>query len=367
MQNGPTPYQQTPPPPNTSGQVRMPAPQAVAPPMQSAPPRNNTTVHRQQPLPQIEAESESNFSMVDKKSARLLMAVAIGFLIFYLLVVTAKLLNEHNTNKLAEEAKQLVYAQSEATQISKTIENSLVWINNGLAEGSNPAHSARLITKSPAIGAAAILNGRNDIVASYPANSQFLRNVSLKGKNDDGVHISSIIENDGHVIPIIIKKSGSYYVVAALADNVTTNNAGKVEALIAQTGRVISGNESIGKAGPLDSFNLSSSQLGRLTKATNNFIDNQKINGQNNRITSINVPNTNLYLLVASPVIKKSALKSNLALFTTLFLGTCVLVGMLLKSLHSQLRSMQKFKNKPKYQGKDFKPLLKAVKAAYGK
>ena len=290
-------------------------------------------------------EDDDN-SMMDKNSVRLMVAATLGFLIFYLLIVSAKLLTESTSNKEAAQLKHLAATQSEATRISSSIENNVIWVNNGLAEGTNPAHSARLITKSPQIFASAILNGRGNIVASYPSNSGFLKNVSTKAMSDNSISITSIIETNGRVIPVIIKKSGSYFAVAALTDQALLtapqSPTNEMSALIAASGRVISGNETMGKTGLLESFNLKASQLGRVTSVPNFSTDSQKIAGRKYQLASVKVRNTNLYMLKAKPVMGRPILKSNLTLFTILFLGTCLLVGMLLNSLYKQLRSMQK-------------------------
>ncbi|PHR94301.1 MAG: hypothetical protein COA69_01520 [Robiginitomaculum sp.] len=283
---------------------------------------------------------------MDKQSGRLMMMVTVAFLIFYLLIVVSTLITDHNTQTHSARTIHQTQTMSGADHVSTVIDNSISWINNGLAEGETPAQTARMITKSPTIFASVILNGQNMLVAQYPDTATFLADVSLKGINENGIEISSVIRPNGQIIPVIIKRTGNYYAVAGLADDVLLKSGGATHvnpnlkaALIASSGRAIAGSPALGISGPQEWFNLSVSQMARLARPGTSVIEGLKFQNTDFRIVSVDIPNSQLKLIEARPTSESAHLKNSAAVFTILFLGTCWLVAMLLSSLYKQLRS----------------------------
>ncbi len=308
----------------------------------------NTAAKRTQlstPVQTHNNDAHKSFQInIDKQSGRLMMLVTLAFLIFYVLVVSSKLFADYNNSKNTARSEHQTHTRNDATHISTAINNSIIWINNGLSEGANPAQAARLITKSPQISATVILDAKNRIIAQEPSTAGFLSKTSLKGIKGNKFEITSIIAPNGSITPIIIKKTGNYFTVAALATNALLSKYGKEPsfsktALISSSGRAIDGDAQLGTTGAQDWYNLSNSDFKRITMSVTTIIESLKITNTNYRLVSVRIPNSDLILLQAKPKTEASILKSNITLFTILFFGICLVAGLLLNSLYKQLRS----------------------------
>ncbi len=337
MQKGPVQYQQTPPP------------RSGAPSGHSI--RNAVTTHRP-----VEKNSETRFQKLsapfsaninvlgkDKRSARLMLMLAIAFLVFYVLIVASKLIVDYGTGQKRAKSEHLGYSQAVAARMSTEIENAIIWIDNGLAEGQTPKQAARLIAKSPVVSETIIVNSKGQTIASYPPTPHILGNMAVKNFVSQGVQLNSLIQPDGQIIPLIIKQTGRYFVIAALAETVLANDSRKMGTLtlIAQSGRAISGDRNMGRTGPRDAFNLTEAQFSSLTQPGTNRVLEVNIHGSKQLLASVQIPNTDLFLLSSKEQIETSILQNNLSLFFILFVGTCALVWTLLHSLTKQLRVVQ--------------------------
>ena len=66
--------------------------------------------------------------------------------------------NDLNAAEVAARQQHTTQTKDYAQNISDSISNAVIAINNGLSEGQSSAQAARIIAKSPEIDAAAILN-----------------------------------------------------------------------------------------------------------------------------------------------------------------------------------------------------------------
>lgn len=344
MQKGPTPYRQPPPPrPDVSrhgapisrtprqGQYQAPStskPKLGLPPLKS----------------RVKFEAYKDILSTDKKPAAGMRMLALAFLIFYVLIVASKLIVDYRTTQNTARVEHLTYSQAVADNISTEVENATIWINNGLSEGQTAAQSARLIARSPVVSAAAILNAKGDIIATYPRQSSILTGIPIQSADTEAIKLNSIIQPNGQVIPLIIKKTGKYFVISALAENILVDGSKQTTdktIVVAASGRVISANNSLGKLGAREAFNLSEVQFAKLTQPGIRTTELIKVNGRKYLLAAVEVPHSNLFLLQAKPRVGSPVLQNNLLLFLLLFLGTCALVWTLLNSLKNQLRVVQ--------------------------
>ena len=352
MQKGPTPYRQTPPPFRQGAVVDgQTSPRSAS----KGTPRIGATPYRpgsqsKTKLGQISLKPNINFDAAqdifgtDKKSAKRMRMLALAFLIFYILIVASKSIFDYRTSQHAARTEHLTYSEAVANNMATEIDNATIWINNGLAEGQTPDQSARIIAKSPVVSAAAILNGDGDIIAIYPRQSPILTGVPIQGAETGNLTLNSIVQSDGQVTPLVIKQTGKYFVVAALADNVLVNERNRAlekTAIVAKSGRLIDASGNSGTLGSRDMFNISETQFSRLTQPGTQTTEITKINGRKHLLSSVAIPGTDLFLLEAKPSPGTSVLQNSLMLFTILFLGTSALIVTLLNSLKNQLRAVQ--------------------------
>lgn len=357
MQKDPTQYRKPPPPRPGASTRSMPISRApVSGTHVSGAPVSGTHGQGQYQLPptsktglpalksRIKFEAYKDILAPDKKSANGMRMLAFAFLIFYVLIVASKLIVDYRATQSTAQVEHLTYSQAVAESISKEVQYAIIWINYGLAEGQTPAEAARLIAQSPVVSAAAILNTKGDIVATYPRQSSILTGIPIQIIDTDTIKLNSIIQPDGQVIPLVIKKTAKYFVVAALAENVLVDASKKTTdktIVVAASGRVIAANNGLGKLGVREAFNLSEIQFANLTQSGIRATELTKINGRKHLLAAVEIPNSNLFLLQAKPHVGTSVLQNNLLLFLLLFLGTSALVWTLLNSLKNQLRVVQ--------------------------
>jgi len=329
------PVQQAPPPPMAQTRVARPA---------MLPTKRNGPVEF---TPDFAGHDGDNLrATLDKRSAKLMLFMAIAFLIFYLLLVSSKLLNDNAASARAAKSEHITYTEGVAAQISTTIDNTVIWINNGLSEGRTPGQSARLIAKSPGIDAALLVDAQGRVIAGYPKSASNLSNIKINNLADNKMQVTSLLDAQGHATPVIMLRNGKVYVLAALSDNTLINlknqNQLNSVALITLNGRVIAGNNDIGLKGPQDGFHLNKEQFKRLSLADNHSVERTKLKGNKYQIASVGIENAPLVLLEARPITKTAIFQSNLLLFTIIFLGTCALIAVLLRSTFTQLKLAQR-------------------------
>ncbi|MEE9273487.1 MAG: PAS domain-containing sensor histidine kinase [Robiginitomaculum sp.] len=275
---------------------------------------------------------------LDKDSVRPMRNIAIVFLIFYILIIGSKLFSDYKSEQVANQAKHLTYTQSVAKNISTNLNNTIIWINNGLSEGQNPAQSARIIAKYPNIEFVLILDANNNAIAGYPKTAYQYSSVAAQDMKNDTIKITSITEANGKKRPVVIKKVDGFITMAALSDNFITQTQSLHQSLlIAPPGQIITGNT--------NDLSLDMETIKLLSTKKTSGVTSYKLRGVKTQLTNVPIPHSNMVLLEAHAAHAQTSLWPNLVVFSVLFLVTCALIWHLLGVLYKQLnatRSMQK-------------------------
>ncbi len=344
VQKGPTPYRQPPPPRSNAPIQGAPLSRTPKQGQYQAPPTEKP--HKPSLKSRVKFTTLDEALAIDKKSADGMRMLALAFLFFYVLLVASKLIVDYRTTQQIAQAEHLTFSQAITENISTEIQNAVIWINNGLSEGQTPAQSARLIARSPVVAETAILNAKGEIIASYPRRPTILSSIPIQNIETETIKLNSIIQPNGLVIPLIIKKTGRYFVVTALAENALVDGSKQTTdktIVVAASGRVIAANSTLGKLGAREVFHLSEAQFSKLTQPGIKTTESIIVNGRKHLLAAVEIPNSNsnLFLFQSKPRIGTSVLQNNLLLFLLLFLGTCALIWALLNSLKKQLRIVQ--------------------------
>jgi two-component system cell cycle sensor histidine kinase PleC len=352
VEQGQTPYQKMMAPPSQGAPARAPAQTPVPP--QAPPP----LPPQAQPVPSpaftpaiAPVKADADMNAIDKNGGKNMVILAVAFLVFYALLASAKLINDYSSDRTVAGKHQLTQTSGNADQISSAIDNTIVWIKSGMNQSANPGQAVRFMTRSPSITGAVILNNKNKIIAAYPNNATYLAQASMENIQANTVKVDSIPGADGTVTPIIIHQTGNIYAVVAIANNVfvksTFASEGEKVALVTRSEKIIDGSAPFGLKKPSEAFGISDSIAKRLTEPGKRTSDRLKINGENYQLASVQIPNSkDLFLFRSKPVARTSILKNNLTLFAILFLGTCVIILLLLNSLYKQLGSVREIQKK---------------------
>ncbi len=276
---------------------------------------------------------------IKNQSTKKLGALTLVFLLFYILFVGLQARRQYNNEIIATQKNQLVYTQGLARQINGEINNSLIWINNAISMAQTPAQANYLISRSPNILAVMARSKDGKIIAASPANNRLIRKIpAIDNKNN--IAISSVIDEKGNIFPLIIKPNGNYDIIALLQKNtlIKTHDSQNKIAILSASGRPVSGDNMLGKQGAITYFGINDSELKQLTKIKTASIKEQKTKGVNTYISTVKIPNTNLVVLSAKPYTPSAIMKQNLIMFLLFFVGTAVLLFVLLRSLQKQLK-----------------------------
>jgi len=131
------------------------------------------------------------------------------------------------------------------------------WSSTALNGTRSPAQIINIISRGQGIVGAAMLNADNQVLA---ASSDIVANVlsktDISNFPQSDLRISSLIAEDYSVNPLIITKSGSNFLVVALAPGMLMGEFDENSAIITTSGRVIDGSKMIAAAGPVKHFNI---------------------------------------------------------------------------------------------------------------
>jgi len=311
-------------------------------------PYSGTSTQKQQSRPPLKSsvkfKTPTETFTQDKQNTSRMRFLALAFLVFYVLIVTIKLTVDYRANRATAQNEHLSYVETTASNYSTEINNVIAWINSGLAEGKTPTQSVNIISRSPAVSLAAILNTEGEVVASNPQDMPILPSLLTQVPDTEGIKLSSVTSPDGKIVPLIIKKTGNYYAVAMLSDSVLGNTnkqtVGKM-VIVAGSGTIIASNSFSGQLGARAIFNLKEKQFSRLIQPGIKTTEFVNINGRKHILGAVQIPNSNFFLLKSKLFVSASIFKNNLLLFFILFIGTCALVLTLLTSLRNQLLILQ--------------------------
>lgn len=339
MVQGRTPYQKMTTPQTVEAVHPARSPRAVPPPHPSP-------SRPAQPAVEYSNDTVKTHQTLDRDTGRRMAIIAIAFLIFYVLLASAKLLNDYNSTQQTARTEHLSRAVSSAEQVSTEIANSIVWIDNSMNENMSPRQAARLVVMSPSIDAVAVLNENGNLIAAYPNDAVDLKQVSISNIENLPAKVDSLVNADGGTSPIIVRKTGAYTTIArlgqhALISKPVSPGAEKI-ALVSRGGKIIDGTENFGLRDPSEVFGFQPGMVDRLTAPGTSSSDTLKIDGTVNQLASVQIPNSqDLFLFQAKPAAKISVAKNNLVIFAILFLGTLAVISLLLNSLYKQLNSMR--------------------------
>jgi hypothetical protein len=166
-QGGPTPYT-----PAQQPIPQMPSHNDPAPPQQTPPgAKKNKIKELFTGLREKKSNQDSSVNSIDPDTGRRLLFIALGFLIFYLLLMWSILQNDYNGGQATARSDHLQSSSAEALRISTDIDNAVMTINAALRQGESPSQTARIATQSPILDAAAIIDTRrnhpNDNIVRY--------------------------------------------------------------------------------------------------------------------------------------------------------------------------------------------------------
>jgi len=291
-------------------------------------------------------QSFSRFSdQMDQSSVKTLIYVAIAFLFFFMVMVGSKLLFDHNKSQSATTNGFSNEMSTKAGFVSNSLRRQVEWSSTALNGTRSPAQIINIISRGQGIVGAAMLNADNQVLA---ASSDIVANVlsktDISNFPQSDLRISSLIAEDYSVNPLIITKSGSNFLVVALAPGMLMGEFDENSAIITTSGRVIDGSKMIAAAGPVKYFNISPGQINNFG-AQNNVLGHKSPSGKV-WLAHHTIPGAkSLFIISSKPKSLATNWIFNLIFFLTLFIATGALVATLMKNMLEQVQRIQSTKS----------------------
>jgi len=291
-----------------------------------------------------EPEADTPNSLTDTDTLHRMGVIAIGFLIFYLLLMWAILQNGVNREQNSVYNSIYDISSLSAAKVSSIFADTETSIIASLNEASSPAQAARMIANAPNID----LDAQMRVVSSVPNNVGFLSDLSFTNIKPDLMNIQSSIDVDQGVATLVVKRAGNYYVVASIdTPALNLNRDGGVRSVVStSSAQVIAGDQKFGKNGVADGLGIRSNKFNELIGHGAQSSVRLKVDGQKRYVSSIHIPKTDLFLLSTIPDKGISISKKNLFLFFTLFAGISTLIWLLLRTIYNKIISLKEVQRK---------------------
>jgi signal transduction histidine kinase len=272
---------------------------------------------------------------------RLLITTLLFFTLFLVMAVWV-FINDLNRTK-AEDIRLFETAlTSQATSVARALDSEIEWVDSALALNANAQQIVNFTARSRRIVAAALIDGNGVVRAETPGAGQQLARLDRRNFPQGGVTIDSLINDKGTATPVITRKSGDMYLVAALAPGTLIGNRVGTLSVVQDSGRVIDGPSEIASQGPQTFYRISANQLADVTRGTaSSTVVSRMRNDEKVWFGAVHIPNSNLSVMDVRPRLKDPSIIQNLFLFGVLFLGAAWLIWMLMNQLLKQIDAVR--------------------------
>ncbi len=250
--------------------------------------------------------------------------------------------NDFNKNKTEDILRFESSLTSQAASVTRALDAEIEWVDSALALPASGQQIVNFTTRSRRILGAALIDANGIVKAETSGAGQQLAKLDRRNFPQGGVTIDSLINDKGVATPVITRKSGDMYLVAALAPGTLIGNRVGTLSVVQDSGRVIDGPAEIASQGPQTFYRISANQLSGVTRgtATSTVLPRAR-NDEKVWFGAVHVPNSNLSVMDVRPRLKDISVFQNLFLFGILFLGSAWLIWMLLSQLLKQIDAVR--------------------------
>ena len=289
-------------------------------------------------------EDPESTSELDPNVKRILKQLILLLILFFTAVALVTVLSI-NTGHASQNRDVVGQASAARAQtIDAVLSDAVAWTDTALG-ASLPTRMTAIAARGEASAGSAFISGDGRVVSEDPRG---VGDILLAARADTPreagtTEIKRVVADNGDINPVIIRHTQQGQLVYALAVRQLLPDAKSQQmALVSPTGLVVDGSPTIAEGGILSSLGLDKTQLSRLTnQAQGQSVQKWKHNGQSLWLSATRVPNSDLTLLELTPR-SSSPFTASLALvFVGLFIGTCVLLGAMLRQAFRTLREAQ--------------------------
>lgn len=282
----------------------------------------------------------SILAYIDKSSTWTLFLASIAFLVFF--VVLASVI----TYSSREREIQITQAQIEtdleyrATAITDSLDNRIAQISNTLSLNASPKQIIDMTARSNYIASVALIDGQGNIIEGTK-NAEALKQVSLAKFPQSGIIITSLIGANGQVNPVIVQRAGTSFLVLAMTPGALIDAQQGSFAIVEANGRVIDGPPEMGRLGAAEYYNMDANRLMTLMRSGSPTLFDHDIGTSHVWLAMQPIQNSSLVLVTTRAKQSPMGWVPTMVLLTLLFLGTCVIVYILMRNMLKQIQRVE--------------------------
>ncbi len=353
---GPQPY--VPPQTNTQVNPHQNAQSNVQPPQAMSSQRQNThQVLRNQTsfqdpngVTQNSAYNPSDYiaSFSDRigggAALKRLIITTILFFTLFLIIATVIFINDRNRSLSEELGNFEVSLENSATNISQKLDSVFVWMDSAINMRGGAQDIVNFAASSPIIEGAVLIDGNGNILAQSDSRGRDLLSIDRSNVPPNGHKIDSLINGQGEIRPVLIRRIGNHYLVSALFENSLIGKRPESRSLALVSGHIIDGPKSIATNGLQPFYGITANKRAAMmqnSQKKNPSISSHVRFDEKLWIGAAPVDNTNMFLLDVTSRGTGGKLTQNFLLFGLLFLGSGWLIWTLMNQLIRQVDAIK--------------------------
>ena len=233
-----------------------------------------------------------------------------------------------------------------AQSASDAIDAQSTLMNVALMVTQDPQGIVTLARQSEDVRGIAMIDAQGRVLGETDGMGQSLSQIDVQGIEDGRLRIASLIQPEtGETTPVIVRRAGNRYLLAALLPGTLIGELGASNAdsaLVLSNGRLIDAPPSIGKAGAYSHFELSPARMNRYAQLGSTELSNANHAGDPVWLGAAPIPKSggSMILLDRTERAMPGFLNQNILMFGLLFGGLVWLGWMLVRQLMSQMKAL---------------------------
>ena len=311
--------------------------------VQSPPPQNQaSTSIGIVPRKQNRVKFDGLAKTVNQSTIRNLIISALAFFTLFIILAATKLYSDNKNFTETETKAFTADVISNANIVGQKINADIAWMDQALSIQGSPNQIINFLARGKNITAAALVDGAGQVIAATAGGGATLAKIDRRNFPSSGIQISSLIDKDGSVNPVITRKSGDAFLIMKKTSRSLLDPRAPNMAVIVKNGRIIDGPPQLALAGANKYFRLNGGTLASLTSTNDPVsIKSHSLGNENVWLGAASINKSALMVIDTLPRIQSPAVKSNMVLFGLLLAGTAWLVVTMLRTMYRQILALQ--------------------------
>ena len=233
-----------------------------------------------------------------------LIITAILFFTLFLVIATVVFINDRKRSLSEEIGIFEVSLANNAASISQKLDSVFLWMDSAINLRGGAQDIVNFAASSPIIEGAALIDGNGNILAQTDSRGEALANIDRRNFPANGHKIDSLINGQGVIRPVLIRRVGNHFLAAALHENSLVGKKPGSRSLALVSGHIIDGPKSIASHGLQPFYGITANKRTAMMQnpqKKNPTISSHIQTDEKVWIGSTPVSNTNMFLIDVAP------------------------------------------------------------------